>query len=360
MGPINQLNTEHKNWREINLKKRKRKAERIIKKLEKIEEGATNEKSEQNEVMPEEVPRELRTCSIAVPGSILMNTQSPALFDYVVGQIARAACIYKINEIIVFDDICDDIPSVIENGSISESKRCCYKFAKLLQYLECPQYLRKSFFPLHNDLKYAGLMNPLDAPHHLRQDEDFNFREGVTTNKRVKDGKGTYVEVGLLKQVYIDKSLQPGLRVTVKIIKSNPESKKLKGSAVSPDSPQKELNIYWGYSVRIANSVSEVFSKCPYAGGYDISIGTSDKGRSIDDVKKRELKDFKHCLIVFGGLKGLESAVENDNTLDVTDASLLFDHYLNTCPEQGSRTIRTEEAIFITLAELRKKMLKKR
>jgi len=28
--------------------------------------------------------------------------------------------------------------------------------ARILQYLECPQYLRKTFFPQHKDLEYAG------------------------------------------------------------------------------------------------------------------------------------------------------------------------------------------------------------
>ncbi len=35
------------------------------------------------------------------------------------------------------------------------------------------------------------------------------------------------------------------------------------------------------------------------------------------------------------------------------DASLLFDHYVNTCVGQGSRTIRTEEAILVSLCALR-------
>jgi predicted SPOUT superfamily RNA methylase MTH1 len=41
-------------------------------------------------------------------------------------------------------------------------------FARVMQYLETPQYLRKALFPIHPDLKLAGLLNPLDAPHHLR------------------------------------------------------------------------------------------------------------------------------------------------------------------------------------------------
>ena len=63
--------------------------------------------------------------------------------------------------------------------------------------------------------------------------------------------------------------------------------------------------------------------------------------------------DYKHCLIAFGGLHGLEDALENDDTLEAEEVNLLFNYYLNTCPNQGSGTIRTEEAVLITLAELR-------
>lgn len=51
---------------------------------------------------------------------------------------------------------------------------------------------------------------------------------------------------------------------------------------------------------------------------------------------------FRHLLVVFGGLQGLEASVDTDQNLDVIDPSVLFDLYLNTCPSQGSRTIRTE------------------
>ena len=45
---------------------------------------------------------------------------------------------------------------------------------------------------------------------------------------------------------------------------------------------------------------------------------------------------------MFGGLEGLESSLDADPSLQVEDPSLLFDHYINVCPGQGSRTIRTE------------------
>lgn len=64
---------------------------------------------------------------------------------------------------------------------------------------------------------------------------------------------------------------------------------------------------------------------------------------------------LRHLLIVFGGVMGLEEAVDADETLQLSgkDVQYLFDMWVNTCPAQGSRTIRTEEAIPITMAALR-------
>ncbi|XP_049388357.1 uncharacterized protein LOC125852683 [Solanum stenotomum] len=61
---------------------------------------------------------------------------------------------------------------------------------------------------------------------------------------------------------------------------------------------------------------------------------------------------FRHLLIAFGGLAGLEECIEEDNNLKGKSAKEVFDLYLNTCPHQGSRTIRTEEAILISLQYL--------
>lgn len=88
----------------------------------------------------------------------------------------------------------------------------------------------------------------------------------MVLNKPVKSGRGSCVNVGLLKDVHVDKSLTPGLRCTVQLLPQQEHSKKLKGIVVSPATPRRETGIYWGYSVRIANSLSKVFSQCPYEG----------------------------------------------------------------------------------------------
>lgn len=177
-----------KSWREIHREqKEQRKSYREQNLLKKMDKKKKREKEEQqkiNEQIKEKAMPTISTISIAVPGSILDNAQSEELRTYLAGQIARAACIFKIDEIIVFDDLggIKDAKRVkTDNWSTHDSEtknisHCCIQLARILQYLECPQYLRKFFFPLHRDLKYTGLLNPLDAPHHLRQQSEFIFR----------------------------------------------------------------------------------------------------------------------------------------------------------------------------------------
>lgn len=84
------------------------------------------------------------------------------------------------------------------------------------EYLECPQYLRKDLFPHHKDLKYAGLLNPLDTPHHLRQSEFSQYREGIILDRPAsqKKGKGSWVNCGIDKDVRVDLNAPAGQRVT--------------------------------------------------------------------------------------------------------------------------------------------------
>ena len=70
---------------------------------------------------------------------------------------------------------------------------------------------------LHSCVAREGLLNPLACPHHMSQSEDAEFREGVVLNKPVKDGRGSFVNVGLAKEVQIDRQLDAGLRVTIKM-----------------------------------------------------------------------------------------------------------------------------------------------
>lgn len=44
------------------------------------------------------------TVSLALPGSIIENVQSAELATYVAGQVARAAAVFNVDEIVVFNE----------------------------------------------------------------------------------------------------------------------------------------------------------------------------------------------------------------------------------------------------------------
>lgn len=174
---------------------------------------------------------------------------------------------------------------------------------------------------------------------------------GVTLKDRNSTSGGTLVDVGLSKPVAVDQVIAPGIRVTVSMGAERNLDSGIPHQVVSSSTPMEDAGMYWGYKVRYAPNISSVFKNCPYKGGYDHLIGTSEHGlvmKSSDLI----LPSFRHLLIAFGGLAGLEECIEEDNNLKGKSAKEVFDLYLNTCPHQGSRTIRTEEALLICLQYL--------
>ncbi|KAA0719713.1 putative methyltransferase C9orf114 [Triplophysa tibetana] len=355
--PSNKEGGEKVNWKQWKAQKKEekrlRKESSLIRKLDK----QMLKKEQEQEVQQEEKKSTGRayTLSVALPGSVMDNAQSPELRTYLAGQIARACAVFCVDEVVIFDDQGDNIRKIEgEFRGVGKKGQACVQLARILQFLECPQYLRKSFFPKHQDLQFAGILNPLDSPHHMRIDEEVEFREGVVMDRPCRSGKGSFVNCGMRKEVQIDKQLQAGLRVTVHLNKNdNKDGKVYNGRVVAPHVPRTEGGLYWGYSLRLASCLSAVFTECPYKEGYDLTIGTSERGTNTDQVT---LSPFKHMLVVFGGLQGLEASLDADENLKVTDPSVLFDLYLNSCPGQGSRTIRTEEALLISLSAIRQKI----
>ncbi|KAF6207178.1 hypothetical protein GE061_018417, partial [Apolygus lucorum] len=98
--------------------------------------------------------------------------------------------------------------------------------------------------------------------------------------------------------------------------------------------------------VRLAKSFSAIFTESPHKKGYNLTIGTSDKGTPLGSVVFKS-KKRRRALLVIGGVKGLEFALANDDTLKSEDVALTFDHYVNVCPDQGSRTISELEELVI-------------
>jgi predicted SPOUT superfamily RNA methylase MTH1 len=107
------------------------------------------------------------------------------------------------------------------------------------------------------------------------------------------------------------------------------------GKVVSQDEPFMKNSTYWGYTVRVADSLDSVFKESPYEGGYDFKLGISNKGNIVDFEDFKTWEGFKHGLVFFGGLGGIEALVEFDeqSEIKISDVHTLFDLCLNTCPE---------------------------
>lgn len=111
----------------------------------------------------------------------------------------------------------------------------------------------------------------------------------------------------------------------------------------------------------MASSIKAIFDEAPFQGGYDLKIGTSERGdicvedESFGKKYMSKLSSFQHAIIVLGGVAGIEECVDADERLGISgnDSNKLFDLWVNICQYQGSRTIRTEEALLISLAKLR-------
>ncbi|GAB4822595.1 hypothetical protein N2152v2_009641 [Parachlorella kessleri] len=287
------------------------------------------------------------TVSIAVAASCIENAQNLQLATLLAGQIARAAAIFNVDEVVVLDDSEEKLENQVSTAAAL--------FARVLQFMETPQYLKKALIPMHPDLKFAGVLPPLDAPHHLRSTEWGPYREGVVRSSDAQTG--SLIDVGLDKDAHVEQAVKPNVRVTLSM-GAQPTTRLvggkevLAGQLVLPSEPREKGGLYWGYVTRLAHSLQDMMESCPFPGGYDLKVGTSERGERTPSCSL-QLPPFRHLLVVFGGPEGLEHCLQHDPLGGWhADPAELFDRYLNTCFDQGSRTIRTEEAILISAAFL--------
>ncbi|KAL0937187.1 methyltransferase C9orf114 [Colletotrichum truncatum] len=294
------------------------------------------------------------TVSVAIPSSIMADALNAERRTAVAGRIARALAVFGIDEIVIFDDSpVESRPKRVDHKSYTGDVDPCHFLEHLLGYLEVPPFMRKMLFPLHPNLRLAGQLPSLDMPHHPNPQDWLPYREGVAGKGTPK---GTVIDLGLKDPVVIEDEIPPNTRVTLHY----PDYNSDEVEACDPAAPREEGGYYWGYSVRRADSLSAMFTECKYEGGYDISIGTSERGRTLSQsFPSTAPLDFKHLLIVFGGPRGIEYAAVNDKELEGMEMSAgrtkeLFDHWVNVLPGQSSRNIRTDEAIWIGLTNLRR------
>jgi len=272
--------------------------------------------------------------TIAIPASLTSDIPHPREKTSRIGTIARAAATFRVEEFIIYRD-----------RPHEDQKEDIEFITTLLRYVETPQYLRKLLFPSNPALRYAGILPPLRTPHHPLEKRSSRlklaeFREGVVTGRR---HEGVDVEIGVEAPALLPQSLPLGTRLTVEITEVSSRAIHVRRVDLS------EISIYWGYRVSDSTpTLGEITKK----GLFDLIVITSRWGKplteAIGDIKKR-WRDAQRTLIAFGSPReGLRKILANEG-VDIEEA---FDLVLNTIPLQGVETVRTEEAVWATLAVL--------
>ncbi|GMS87938.1 hypothetical protein PENTCL1PPCAC_10113, partial [Pristionchus entomophagus] len=371
---------EEKSWRQRKDEKKSRKEDKMIREAEDFKNGKVYRDTEAEDFWKSKVEKEYGsladarpgangikganrgkpyTLSIAIPGSFLLNAQSAELRTYMAGQIARAATLFRVSEVIVYDETSRMTDEQLDSywgghwhGDLQPAEgnnECNFHLARILEYLECPQYLRKALFLRQRPLQYAGLLNPLDSQHHLKAyDLQLRFREGVILDKPVKKGRGALVDIGLDKELELEDEtpLPAGTRITVEM--GPPETdgaRRFRGKITSAKRAAAATGQYWGYSVRIAKRIGEVIDHDKY----DCIIGTSPNGARAAELEVDTMK-HSNILVVFGGIEGVDAAIEGDEAYEQTSAEEAFTLLLRPFVSNGSRSERIEENVLVGLS----------
>jgi len=271
--------------------------------------------------------------SVAIPASLVSDTPHLREKTGKLGLIGRACSIFAVSEVLLFaDDPARDQ---------REELRFC---SEILSFLETPQYLRKRMFGLSPSLRFTGILPPLQTPPHdvspsLRESKVGDIREGIVTASQ----KDTLIlDVGLENTIQCRGRAKVGSRQTVRL--TSVEGK-LAGEIIDPSN----VGTYWGFSVKIED-VS--VGRLAMSDQFDLTIGTSRYGKPVESMWSRlieSVKTTRSILIVFGSPKrGLQEILKQEGKTPEE----AFDYFINTVPNQNVSTVRTEEAILISLGIL--------
>ncbi len=271
--------------------------------------------------------------TIAIPASVISDTPHLREKTAKIGLIGRAAAIFRVDQIILYPD----------NPKANQKKDLQF-IELLLNYLETPQYLRKTLFGIEPDLQYAGILPPLRAPNHPSSGKTKHlkvgeYRDGVVVSETKE---GLMVDIGVEHPALLrEKEFAINQRLTLQVVN-------LGGGRVEVQTVNREdIQSYWSYQVKVE---PKSFSRMIETGGFDLVVATSKIGDAFADVTEKigaRWTNAAQVLVAFGApSRGLDEIAESEGKR----IEKLADFVVNTVPEQGTVTVRTEEALLATLA----------
>ena len=264
--------------------------------------------------------------SILIPSSTTMESADERIRTLKVGQIARAAAVFRVDRIVIYrDEEFDDSRFI----------------SRVLQYAETPQYLRKRLFPRERALRYVGILPPLRTPHHPTSSKVSTlkvgeYRVGLVVDE-VGSDDGAWVEIGVERPLPLRtaKRFSAGQRLNVRVFS-------LKPLAAEPVD-RSEIPHYWGYETEVIPDLDGHVRSSER-----LVVATSRLGTpATPDLLARVVRQGqgRGLELVYGSpARGVDAFLSSETMEGCC--------VINTIPHQGTETVRLEEAIFATLSQV--------
>ncbi|WP_276272508.1 RNA methyltransferase [Haloarcula litorea] len=274
------------------------------------------------------------TTSVLVPSSLTREAEDRREATRKLGYVARAATVFRADRLTVFPDPAGE--GKFEDGFVET----------VLRYAATPPHLRKEMWGKRDELEYVGVLPPLRVRSQTGSGSEGSgsLRQGIVTEVGA-DGR-VRVNCGLQHPVSLPvpsgTEVGEGERVTVRVSSRRPVRAKLvEGPTQGFDVDAADLDTALSRDdagLTIASSrygepvstrrLGQVVERRDAEGGMTVAFGAPERGLpSILDVDP--------------------GSVGGDQTSDEPTG---FDLWLNTVPNQGSEVVRTEEALFASLA----------
>ena len=93
--------------------------------------------------------------SIAIPDSAVSDNSDIRSKTEKLFQLSRIAAIFQVQNILIYHN------PLLTPARANRERRI---ITRILEYIECPQYLRKRLFPLSRDTVAVGVLSPLAIP----------------------------------------------------------------------------------------------------------------------------------------------------------------------------------------------------
>jgi len=282
--------------------------------------------------------------TLLIPSSVVREAEDKREATRKLGYVARAAAVFRADRLCVFPD---------REGE----RRWGEEFVRIvLQYAATPPHLKGEVWGKRDELQFAGVLPPLRLSSQTTADSSESaVNQGIVTEV----GSEGRVRVTCGLQHPISLTVPPsmatpaeGERVTVRISSREPVRARL------VDEPTPGFDVA---TVNLSAALADAAGR---------RIATSRHGQELSITRLAEFRpDYRDGLTVAFGSPGRglpeilgvdpetisaeQSAGASDpsgSDDDHVDPIGGFDRWLNTIPRQGSETVRTEEAMFASLA----------